>query len=498
MRTLLDLSNELLYRVVKAVPGDDLPSLSLTNKLLHALSDKDCRRHLVLKRYSTLSFGSHQTFDAVHQSLSSKSHRDTKDPFLFLESIMKDSGVKEYPQKMCVGNCIDEDDPILWGNFDIVASPYHDQRQSIIHQRSSIIHQRSAQLKTMIENCDWITEEDKGKASIAILNPQHEGLAVSLIVTMLPELRSIVTQDWTYGFASTRLCAVIVKIAEANQDPESPNHNKALSQLQEFSVSHTDTEGGESITSYAPFAMLPSMRILSGTQVAGDGDFEWPSSFVPGSSNVTEIDFGSSAVDPQAFESLLSGISALRQFKYSHYGALVGFAEYNATEYVNSLRRHAISSLQLLDISVEDVDELMEDEEDQQRVGSLQMFTSLENVRLDYTAFQLAGPNEGLDGEALEGQGFYTEEEEEELESMERLVDFLPASIKSLTVINFKETKEVQELFRGMAEEVSEKLPVFKAVTFEGVDPLDGGMKTALAHAGLGLKRWTGMSHMDL
>ena len=494
MRTLLDLSNELLYRVVKAVPGDDLPSLSLTSKLLHALSDKDCKRHLVLKRYSTLSFGSYQAFDAVHQSPTSKSHGDTKDAILFLESIMKDSRIREFPQRLCVGGgCIDEDDPTYWGIFADEAAPlYHDQRQSIITQRS-------AQLKTMIENCDFIHGEDKGKASVAILNPKYEGLAVSLIVTMLPELRSIVTQDLSHGTAGKRLCAMIVKIAEANQDPKSPNHNKALSQLQEFSMSHIEFDGsGESISSYASFAMLPSMRILSGTQIAGHGDLEWPSSFLPGSSNVTEINFGSSALDAQAFESLLSGISTLKKFKYHHHGAMGGFAEYNATEYVNSLRRHAVSSLQLLDISVEDIDELIDDEEDQQRVGSLQMFKSLENVRLDYTAFQIVGPNDGLDGGALEGRGLYSEEEEERTESMERLVDFLPASIKSLTVINFKETMEVQELFRGMAEEVSEKLPVFKAVTFEGVDPLDGGMKTALAHAGLGLKRWTGISHIDL
>ena len=494
MLTFLDLSNELLYRIVKAVPGDNLQSLSLTNKLLHALADKDCKRHLILKRYSTLSFGSYLTFDAIDQPPSSKSHDDTKDPFLFLESIMKDSGIREYPQRMCVGNCKDENDPTDWWDFDNQATtPYRDKRQSFITQCS-------AQLKTMIGDCNFIAEEDKEKASIAILNPNYEGLALSLIATMLPDLRSIVTQDWTRGSASSRLCAMVVKIAEANQDPTSPNHNKALSQLQEFSMSHTDTHGGERISSYVAFAMLPSMRILRGTSIAGEMSFEWPPSFLPGSSNVTEIDFRSSAVDAYPFESLLSGISALRKFRYHHHGVMAGFAEYNASGYVNSLQRHAASSLQLLDISVEDIDELMEDEEDQQRVGSLQMFTSLESVRLDYTAFQIAGPNDGLNGEALEGRGFYREEEdrEETTESMERLVDFLPASIKSLTVINFKETKEVQELFRGMAEEASGKLPDFKAVTFEGVDPLDDGMKTTLTHAGLKLKRWTGIAHIDL
>lgn len=494
MRTFLDLSNELLYRIVKAVPGDDLRSLTLTNKLLYALTDKDYKRHLILKRYSTLSFGNYHTFDAIHRAPSSKSHDDTKDPFLFLESIMNDSEIREYPQRMCVGNCVDENDPTDWWNFDDQATtPYHDKRQSFITQRS-------AQLKTMIGDCDFIAEEDKEKASIAILNPNHEGLAVSLIATMLPDLRSIVTQNWTRGSASSRLCAIVVKIAEANRDPTSPNHNKALSQLQEISMSHTDTHGGERISSYVAFAMLPSMRILSGTSIAGEMSFEWPPNFLPGSSNVTEIDFRSSAVDAYALESLLSGISALRRFRYHHYGVMAGFAEYNASGYVNSLRRHAASSLQLLDISVEDIGELMEDEEDQQRVGSLQMFASLENVRLDYTAFRIAGPNDGLNGEALEGRGFYREDEEgeETTESMERLVDFLPASIKSLTVNNFKETKEVQELFRGMVEEVSEKLPDFKTVTFEGVDPLDGGTKTALTQAGLSLKRWTGISHVDL
>ena len=479
------------------MPRDDLPSLSLTNKLLHALSDKDCKRHLTLKKYSTLSFGNYYTSGFVHQSPKAKSREDTKDGLLFLGSLIKDSGISEYPQRMCVGNCTDSDDPSFWLNVeDRVTSPYQDKRQSIITELS-------AQLKTAVEKCDFIPEENKEQASIGILNPKYEGLAVSLVVTMLPQLRSIVTQDWSYGAASGRLCASIVRIAEANLDPKSPNHNKALSQLQEFSMTYTDTEGGENIAKYTPFAMLPSMCILRGTQIAGEGSYEWPLSFQPGSSNVTEIDITSSAVDARAFESLLSGISALRRFTYHHYGATVGFAPYSATGYVNSLRRHHTSSLQLLDISVEDIDQLMEEEEEHQRVGPLQMFTSLEEVRLQYTAFQISGPDDGLNGEALEGGGFYSEEGEEEevTESMHRLVDFLPASIKSLTIINHTATKEVQDLFRGTVEEVSEKLPVFKAVTFEGDDPLDDAMKETLTHAGLTLKRWTydcGSSPIDV
>ncbi|CAF9925266.1 MAG: hypothetical protein HETSPECPRED_005791 [Heterodermia speciosa] len=491
MPTFLDLSNELLYRIVKTVPRDDLPSLSLTNKLLHALSDKDCKRHLALKKYSTLSFGNYYTSGYVHHSPKTKLREDTKDGLLFLASIIKDSRISEYPQRICVGSCADYEIRPSWLNVE-----YQDKRQSIITELS-------AQVKTAVEKCDFISEENKEQASIAILDPQYEGLAVSLVVTMLPQLRSIVTQDWSYGAASGRLCASIVKIAEANLDPKSPNHNKALSQLQEFSMTHTEAEGGEPISRYAPYAMLPSMRILSGTQIAGEGRFEWPPSFQPGSSNVTEIDIRCSAVDARAFESLLSGISALRRFTYHHHGANVGFAQYSAAGYVSSLRRHHTSSLQLLDISLEDINQLMEEEEELQGVGSLQMFTSLEEVRLQHEAFQISGPDDGLNGEALEGGRFYSEEgeEEETTESMHRLVDFLPASIKSLTIINHTATKEVQDLFRGTVEEVSEKLPVFKAVTFKGDDPLDDAMKEALTHAGLTLKRWTydcGSSPIDV
>ena len=483
MPTLLDLSNELLYRILKAVPRDDLQSLSLTNKLLHALSDKDRKKHLTLKKkYCTLSFGSY--WDPTHQSQNFKSHEDTKDAFCFLESIMKDSEVKEYPQRMFLGSCID-------GDVSFFAWHFGHSVDSLYAGRLQSITQHSARLKTMIGDCDFIPEEDKEKASVDILSPKHEGLAVSLVTTMLPNLRSIHTQNWSFGVASKRLCATVVKIAEANQDPMSPNHNKALSVLQEVSLSHTDDSDGERISSYVPFAMLPSMRILRGIYIAGETSFEWPSSFQPGSSNVTEIDFTLSAVDASAFESLLSGISALRRFTYHHYGPAAGFAVYNATGYVHSLRRHAASSLQLMNISKKDTGRLFEEEEDQQRVGSLQMFTSLENVRLECAAFSIAGPNEGLNGDALEERGFYTEEEEETTESMERLVDFLPASIKCLTIINCRKTVEVQQALRGMAEEVSEKLPAFKEVTFEGNDPLDYWTKEALKQSGLTLQRWT-------
>ena len=481
MPTFLDLSNELLYRIIKAVPGDDLQSLSLTNKLLHALSDKDCKRHLTLKRYSTLCFRGDYTFGYVHPPPKPKSHEDTKDAFLFLESIIKDPGVKDYPQTMLLGNCDDEGDttfqdhdPTYWSNVD---------------KRQSIITECSAQLKTMIEDCSFLPEDGKQKASIDILNPKYEGLAISLIATLLPNLRSIVTQGWLWGAASWRFSTMVGKIAEANQDPQSPNHNKALSQLEEFSMAHTDTEGGENISIYCSFAMLPSMRILRGTAIDGEIGIAWPLRFQPGSSNVTEINFTRSAVDGRTFESLLSGISALRKFIYHHYGSPVGFGLYSATRYVNSLRSHAASSLQLLDISAEDTSDFTDEELEEQQVGSLRIFRSLNYVRLEYTAFRTAGPDDGLNSEALEGQGFHSEEEEDEetAESMERLVDILPASIKSLTLINNGETEEIQELFRGMVEEMSEKLPVLKAVTFEGDDPLEDGTETALKHAGLTL-----------
>ena len=560
--SFLDLSNELLHRIIQAVPRNDLLSLSLTCRWLYALCDKALKRHLTLKKYSTVSFGNYcGGLDSIHRSYNPEVHADAKDAMLLIEDIIKDPEIMEYPEIMCLGNCIDV------GGDRFGSGPWDDEEKEIYRKRQSVINHRSSEWKRLIEDCDFIFEEEEKSSFATLCNPSNEGVAVGLALTMLPNLKRIATQDWMRSYSSDRICPIVVRIAEANQDSHSPFHNKALTNLREFFMSHRDDEGGEDVRIFIPFAMLPSMRYLGGTEISAEENYIPHVEIRPGSSLVTEIEFLHSAISAENFYELLSGISALRKFTY-HHDDLTDFdCRYEVREIVRLLRKYAASSLQHLDIVTYFSGVVENDVKHQQCVGFLQMFTVLQVIRLEDVAFQdpsldndsnyeslpledgcfdvqeegdlleednaqeeddareeddVENEGDAQEEEELEEEDVAEEEndarEEEDVENeddaqeedefeegddaeeagdvenenslnqqstMSPLVDFLPFSVESLTLVQTVENARRQKLLCGLLEERSEKLPHLKILIFEGKNAVDDGTKAALEEAGL-------------
>ena len=103
---------------------------------------------------------------------------------------------------------------------------------------------------------------------MTLLNPDNETAAVSLLLTLLPNLTSITLQDWT--FVKQTLCDIVQRVAEVNRDPSSPCLGQALAYPEDCKLEHLDTEMSEDMNTYASFAMLPSMRYLRGDKVDGE------------------------------------------------------------------------------------------------------------------------------------------------------------------------------------------------------------------------------------
>lgn len=471
MLSILDLSNELIDGIIRAVPPCDLQSLALSSKAIYALSKKALERHLMLKKkYSTLNFN----FTGHDSDLHDRVPDDTHNPLLLLGSIIEDPDILHYPTSMYLGCCVDESH----SSWD----PAYEHSDRMDYSRNqSVMEKHSDTLKGMVGKCDFIPDEIKDDASSAICKPNCKGAAVELLVTMLPNLTIIVTQSWTLVDAITWLPSVVQNIAKANQDPKSSCYGKALTRLEEFSINPKGLEYFQGVDGYDSVALLPSMRILRGIGIVGES-FTWPSDFRLGSSSITEIDLTHSSIDAYAVESLLSGISALKKFTYNHAGTINGFPAYNPTGYVNALRRYAASSLQSLDISPDKDEEVLEDGEERLCIGSLVGFSSLERIRIEDLALQKLE----MYDESSE-TGLYRDDPEI---LMERLVDVLPTSVNFLTLIAFMKNEDIQRLLQGLAEEKAEKLPNLKSIRFEGDDPLDDDMKAALKEAGLTLKSW--------
>ena len=464
------LPNELVSRVLHFVRPADLLAFALMNKFIYALAHDALNRHRELsKRYSLVLIGS---LESLSDTVITLNVDDTHHALLLLDTILQDPDVAYHTRDLHIGDCgFDESDGYDYVHADIPES------------RESVVLNRSFQLQQLVDNCPFVAPDWKQNLKELLLEPGNDHGAVCLLLTLLPNLKHVHLEDWSD--CSDTLRHIVGRIAEANRATASPNHGKALSRLVECTMNHADTEMGESIVGYGVFAMLPSIRFLRGRQIYGDGS-SWLTELRPKSSNVTEIEFTYSAIDVRSFQGLFESIHYLKKFTYSFGGGVIGDAEYMPIAIIDSLRKTASHSLELLDI--EGISETFGNytEGDDRSLGSLHMFIALRKVRLEDTLFLLPGglvsPKTLPDGE------FY--EEASDISSVERVIDILPPSVTGFTLIQLENTQESKKLFYGLADLKAEKLPNLERLTFEHPDPLDEELKGALKTAGIGLWRW--------
>ncbi|KAL8992100.1 MAG: hypothetical protein Q9169_007373 [Polycauliona sp. 2 TL-2023] len=474
-------------------------SLVLSSKIFHSLATKFLQQHLILrKKYSSLTFCKSDEDEDEDEDESDLEPNDTNDLLLFFGAIIENPSITCYPTTLRY----DGNQP--------------DDRQEIYDEELS---------RRMVDSCDFIPLLNKEQATADLCQPDSTGATVNLLMTMLPNLKHLKTKNLQYHNGDRKqrkeFRNLMWIIAEAIRNPESPAYGKALTRLESFSLTHTAESYADDLEEFASFAMMPSMRILSGTGIAGDG-FEWPPESVVRQSNVTEIEFTDSAVNASAFDNILSRIAALRRFTYNHAGAyvgrpnnhlgvVVGYAAYSPWGYVKALRKHAASSLRTMSIDSHNDDSLIE--VGLRYVGSLKMFSALETIRLEDVAFQrdygtMSEDSQGIEPsyhyrddkdeyyaemmEASEGEESTNDlrEPEDTYRNMERLVDILPASVKSFTlIITPPESPDMRELFEGTPEEKAGQLPNLEEIILEGMEvPLEDDLKVKLEEAGLQLK----------
>ncbi|KAG7005409.1 hypothetical protein G7Y79_00020g049370 [Physcia stellaris] len=494
MTSILDLSNEVLDQIIRLVPPFDLQSLADSHKRLDVLAEKALKKHLAFqKKYSFLSFYIDIHNDDTSDPPPYANSYEAKDPLLFLGRIIQDPSIALYPRTVSIGPYID-------GQKSRRDHGY----QKLVARRKVVIENCSAELMNLFEKCSTISVEEKGRIFDNIVDERYESATIALLITLLPNVTHIASQDWLLDHLSETIKKTVHRIAQSNHDPQSPSHGMALTKLTHFSMSHTGGKIGEDFDAYGPFALLPSMRTLSGDSVEGKG-FTWPSGPQTVSSYVTEINITHSAIFPKAFDSLLSRIPALKRFTYTYYSRISAwtedpitleftYAQYDPAACVESLRKYAATSLELLDISSDPEISAVNDHCFSYRgVGSLEMFTSLKEVNLENTMFQnpIFELREALYDEFLyasddgswEGREFDTYEELSP--TTQRLVDILPASVKSLSLLQTKDGDNMQELFEGLVELKAQKLPKLETIDFRPDNPLNEKTQKALEEAGI-------------
>ncbi|KAL8783155.1 MAG: hypothetical protein Q9213_004847 [Squamulea squamosa] len=480
MSPILDLPNELLYRIVSLTPWSDLVPFALSCRAIHVRCKDTLQERLALKKYSALTVGGFDLDESYFTGSDDLMVDSKHNAVLILGNILDEPDVANWSRIIRIGDLCNENEPFFDG---------HDSDDDYRDEMQLVVERHSIGLEKMVKECVFIPEGDKTDAFESLCKPTGEVVAARLLLTLLPNLHTVAFQSNSYGV--TKLLEVVERIAVANRDPNSSHHGKALGQLREITMDRWDTEFGEDPHVYGPFAMLPSVKVIRGFKIDGQY-FHWPSSFAAPSSNVTEIDIEHSAVTSGAFRALLGGISALRKFTYHHGGATVGEGLYDPAGIVKALIEHAAASLISLDIDAKDT---YMDEEEVQYVGSLQAFRVLKTIRLEEHTFQYRIVIAFENVQAL-SDGQYHEEEDSQSDdsredgSWDRLVDILPASIQTFKLVQTPDAKGFKELFEGMTKHKSEKLPALKTIQFEHSKPLDPDILKDLKSAGLKLKSW--------
>ena len=478
MTTILDLPNEILYRIFTFVSARDIPAFALTNKTVHRLSDEAIKYfHDVRNQHSVLTLGEYRDADSIGIG----SCRVTGDAYFVLEDLFNGSDVAFFTKKVRIGERDEdgEDEDGLADAGDVT-----------IKRRRKVVRKHISRIKGIVEGFGSISEEIQETILGRFEDAINQADAITILLLLLPKLEGIDFQEGTYQSSTQRLRSVVETFAAANRDPRSSEHGKALNKLRQIFIKREDTEMGEDMSFYGPFALLPSMRSLQGNRIDGES-FHWPESLQSHpSSLVTEIDLKWSAISPSAFGTLLDGIVALRCFRYHHVGVMTGDSDYDVPGIIEALRRNTTHSLTALEIESEHIEDLNEDEQDQY-IGSLKMFSKLKTIRLEDIVFtrtfnQLDSPVTLPDG-AFYGESQGTSDEDCD---MDRLVDILPASTKGFTLISTMSDEEIWYILRGLAEGKDELLPQLKRLTFECEDPLVEDMKASLKEKGIRLMSW--------
>lgn len=220
--------------------------------------------------------------------------------------------------------------------------------------------------------------------------------------------------------------------------------------------------------SFLPFIMmLPKMRTIEGSGIYIQ-DGVWP--FTDAVSPVVDLDLHG-VIHSATLSTYVRGIKELKRFRYNFEvdtDMNDPDIDWEPCGIVTTLRQSAFKSLVSLDLTTD----LVRDRnwfDVSPGIGSLRSFEVLETVRLHYV---LLLEEVLIVDSADEVDSVETSEilDEESLVKGQRLIDFLPSSVKILQLEDVPEGEGVLEIFEGFPEHRVEKLPNLDSMLLNAED----------------------------
>ncbi|KAL8689162.1 MAG: hypothetical protein Q9224_004708 [Gallowayella concinna] len=217
---------------------------------------------------------------------------------------------------------------------------------------------------------------------------------------------------------------------------------------------------GESFSYVSMFASIPSVRKIYGSNVFGPD-------VVPlqAPSNLEDLYLERSGINGPSFGNLLTSVKKLKRLYYENMLDSDEPHTYEPRRLVNSLRVHALESLERLSLIDRDRDYSWDDnDEDMARPCSLREFKALKHVAIECSLFIKETISENQD-QTLE-HGFYSEEDLGN--DMLRLVDVLPPTLETLVLYHPRGDYDVKMMFTGLGPAMEERLPKLGSIQLIG------------------------------
>ena len=296
MPHILDLANEVLYQIIAATNTQDIESLAASCRTIHTLAKSKVKRHRELKKkYASLAFrdcGESDNDSGVH-------------PIYVLRDILHDTALAQYPT--VIRSTPFDNDYYEWIDTDQGVPELEDIR--------AVAAGCEREIKIAINQCPFIETRDRETWRVQVMQGRGE-VIFGLLLTLLPHLTSMVHVQQPEGLLSQILKRIVeFPLPTHRLEPQALTKLARIVTVPYYSIH--DTGPAHEFDYLSQYALLPSMRTITGSyfETGVSGTFQWRHS--PGISAVTEINIDCSIVDGESITDLVRGVRALERFSFA-------------------------------------------------------------------------------------------------------------------------------------------------------------------------------------
>ena len=444
MPHLLNFANETLDQIIAATSPHDIESLAASCRTINTLAKPKVKRHHELKRkYARLAFrdcGYSDNTPGVH-------------PIYLLRDVLHDTAVAQYPTTIRSTALIN--DSFEWLDIDRDLPELKDIRAVAVGCEKDI--------ENAIYECAFIEIPERENWEKQIMQGSGE-VMFGLLLTLLPHLTSMVILEQPEGL----FMQMLQRIVELQQ-PHHRHAPQALTKLARvdttpcYSMYHMGP--ASKLDSFSQYALLPSMRTITGShfQLWNALDFQWRHN--PGISAVTEINIHCSMIHGEIIINLLRGVRALERFSFASSSYNYWTPINQPRKIINGLKQYAKCSLSYLRLTSFRIGMITVEVDDVEY--DLRGFEKLKRLHIDHTLLShhdrpCLAPSSGK-------PSHYSGESDRECDCWpQRLVDVLPASLESVKLVGSVPRKRVKAFFAGFSELKAERLPRLREIEMWG------------------------------